>query len=417
MRSSETEYDKMEDDKPAYEETPMTTVDKSSSDDNHNPSSLNGQQQQQQIYGGSSHAFNAHTLNSLTIGVNADKSSVRHNYYAAITIFLYMAVGVLFYSVILDEGWEFVDSLYFSMTTFTTVGYGDLTPESQGSRLFTAFYALLGVALIGSIVSYFGEKLADESVNVAKESLEKANEKRIATLLEKEKQKSMIEGRSSEIEREPPAAKEEEKKDSTVDLHSDQALTTKDFLWENWIFLPLLAIFFIGSYIEIKHDQGLTFIDVLYYTVVTLTTIGYGDIAPDGRFSRGLSIIFVPLSTFSMATLISRFAAFQVRRREILKQAAALEKGFDKEQLKAMDRNGDGQVHKNEFVYFMLISSEKTTMEYIKRMEDLFDQLDKDNSGYLDEADLLYKIERSNKKLGETKVETTTQFVRDADLV
>ena len=115
----------MEDDKPTYEETPMTTttpVEKSSSDDNYNPSSLNGQQQQQQqIYGGSPHAFNAHTLNSLTIGINADKSSIRHNYYAAITIFLYMAVGVLFYSVILEENWTFVDSLYFSMTTFTTV--------------------------------------------------------------------------------------------------------------------------------------------------------------------------------------------------------------------------------------------------------------------------------------------------------
>ena len=172
------------------------------------------------------------------------------------------------------------------------MGYGDLTPESQGSRLFTAFYALLGVALIGSIVSYFGEKLADESVNVANESLEKANEKRIATLLEKEKQKSMIEGRSSEIEREPPAAKEEEKKDSTVDLHSDQALTTKDFLWENWIFLPLLAIFFIGSYIEIKHDQGLTFIDVLYYTVVTLTTIGKSFIHLLITLLRFLMILF-----------------------------------------------------------------------------------------------------------------------------
>lgn len=156
---------------------------------------------------------------------------------------------------------------------------------------------------------------------------------------------------------------------------------------------------------------------MLYYTVVTLTTIGYGDFAPDGQFTRGLSIFFVPLSTFSMATIISRFAAFQLRRREILKQAISLEKGFDKEQLKAMDRDGDGQVHKSEFVYFMLVSSEKTTMEYIKRMENLFDQLDKDNSGFLDEADLLYKIERSNKKLGETKVETRTQLVRDAELV
>jgi len=121
----------MEDDRPAYEEAPMTTtttmtVEKSSSHDNHDPPSLNAQQQQQerQIFGGSPYAFNAHTQNSLAIGINADTSSNRHNYYAAITIFLYMAVGCLFYSVILNEQWTFVDSLYFSMTTFTTVSGG-----------------------------------------------------------------------------------------------------------------------------------------------------------------------------------------------------------------------------------------------------------------------------------------------------
>ena len=41
--------------------------------------------------------------------------------YGIITIFLYLLVGVVAYSFIF-EGWDWVDSLYFSMVTFTTVG-------------------------------------------------------------------------------------------------------------------------------------------------------------------------------------------------------------------------------------------------------------------------------------------------------
>jgi voltage-gated potassium channel len=46
------------------------------------------------------------------------------------------------------ENWSFVDALYFSVSTLSTVGYGDLHPTSDASKLFTAFYIIVGVAIV-----------------------------------------------------------------------------------------------------------------------------------------------------------------------------------------------------------------------------------------------------------------------------
>ena len=43
--------------------------------------------------------------------------------------------GTIFYS--LEEGWSVVDAFYFSVTTLTTVGLGDLAPETTLGKLFT----------------------------------------------------------------------------------------------------------------------------------------------------------------------------------------------------------------------------------------------------------------------------------------
>ncbi len=61
-----------------------------------------------------------------------------------------LLVGVVFYMTV--EGWDFVESLYFSVATLTTVGYGDLYPTNDVSRLFTAAYVLIGIGFILSMV-------------------------------------------------------------------------------------------------------------------------------------------------------------------------------------------------------------------------------------------------------------------------
>lgn len=54
--------------------------------------------------------------------------------------------GTIMYKYL--EEWDWVDCLYFSVVTLTTVGYGDFAPITTGGKLFTIFYILLGLGII-----------------------------------------------------------------------------------------------------------------------------------------------------------------------------------------------------------------------------------------------------------------------------
>jgi voltage-gated potassium channel len=54
--------------------------------------------------------------------------------------------GTVFYSTV--EGWSIVDAFYFSVTTLTTVGLGDLSPTTTISKLFTVIYIFAGLSLV-----------------------------------------------------------------------------------------------------------------------------------------------------------------------------------------------------------------------------------------------------------------------------
>jgi voltage-gated potassium channel len=59
--------------------------------------------------------------------------------------------GTLFYWRF--EDWTIIESLYFSVVTLTTVGYGDLSPTTGGTQIFTIFYILTGIGVFVTLLA------------------------------------------------------------------------------------------------------------------------------------------------------------------------------------------------------------------------------------------------------------------------
>jgi voltage-gated potassium channel Kch len=59
--------------------------------------------------------------------------------------------GTLFYWRF--EDWSFIESLYFCIVTLTTVGYGDLSPTTTGTQIFTIVYILTGFGVLVALLT------------------------------------------------------------------------------------------------------------------------------------------------------------------------------------------------------------------------------------------------------------------------
>ena len=66
---------------------------------------------------------------------------------------LVLGLGTVVYRIL--EDWSWVDAFYFSSVTLTTVGFGDLSPTTTASKLFTVFYIFTGISLIGALLNEF----------------------------------------------------------------------------------------------------------------------------------------------------------------------------------------------------------------------------------------------------------------------
>ena len=79
--------------------------------------------------------------------------------YVFMVIILLLFGSATFYHII--EKWSYIDALYFSAATMTTVGYGDITPKTFSGKLFTIFFVFAGVGIalygLSLLASHFVE--------------------------------------------------------------------------------------------------------------------------------------------------------------------------------------------------------------------------------------------------------------------
>lgn len=84
-----------------------------------------------------------------------------------VAVVLLLTFGTFFYHFV--EKWSFLDSYFFSVVTLTTVGYGDLVPQTHIGRFVTTLYIFIGIGIIAVF--------AQTVVNKRKRKIESNNQK------------------------------------------------------------------------------------------------------------------------------------------------------------------------------------------------------------------------------------------------
>ena len=220
----------------------------------------------------------------------------------------YYALGCLVYGAL--EGWPALDTAYFLTATVTTVGYGDFSPASAPARAFTIGYAPLGAIVV-----------LHASITLVSPWLRALNG--VAA--------PWLEWGRTQLERSARAARALRTRAPTLSTRGDPNLETvgpgdggrdggrdgargaadatapEGARWEGDLYLgvlpgPALALLAITAVAMIS--MGETPLSAVYFAVITMTTIGFGDVAPAGWVGKVCLTVLMPLSTAALALAI-----------------------------------------------------------------------------------------------------------------
>ncbi|XP_020230725.1 two-pore potassium channel 1 [Cajanus cajan] len=242
----------------------------------------------------------------------------------------------------------FLDAIYFCVVTMTTVGYGDLVPDSNLAKLLACIYVFSGMALVGIILS----KAADYIV-----------EKQEIFLVRTLRKGENVEELTKEVESNRVKYK---------------------FMLTASIFLVLMIVGIIFLYFV----ENLDFVDALYCVCSTVTTLGYGDKSFSTTIGRFFAVFWILSSTICLAQSFAYLAELYTEKRQKSLAKKVLSRKFSLIDLEAADLDGDHVVSPTEFALYKLKEMGKIRQEDILVVMDHFRKLDFDQSGTLTEADL-----------------------------
>jgi hypothetical protein len=83
---------------------------------------------------------------------------------------LVISIGVVFYVRV--EGWSLLDAIYFCIVTLGTVGFGDITPTTDLGKVFTIFYVIFGLSIIGGFFATAGRVFSGQLLEKEKAARE-----------------------------------------------------------------------------------------------------------------------------------------------------------------------------------------------------------------------------------------------------
>lgn len=179
-------------------------------------------------------------------------------------VFAYLALGVISYRYIFEK-WSFVDALYFSCVTFSTVGYGDIYPHTVAGKFFCCLFGISGIALLGAAVARIGSRLVEAEINAVK-TARKQSQRRLLQIYDKMPKAVMALRRSSHKNHNKVLQEARELLASIPHPHFPPFITT---FWNAARYIIQSLCIVAAGGLFIGYLEGWTWYDSLYYGLMT----------------------------------------------------------------------------------------------------------------------------------------------------
>ncbi|KAL4714416.1 hypothetical protein ACJJTC_017711 [Scirpophaga incertulas] len=164
-----------------------------------------------------------------------------------------------------EEKWSILQAVFFSSTVLTTIGYGNIVPETFWGRLFCIAYALIGIPLTLTVIADLGRVFATFVSFIAKQL---------------------------------PAMPQCCKRVSEANPAGQRSLYA--FGAVGFLFVYLSA----GAGLFKMWEDDWSFYDGFYFCFITMTTIGFGDLVPKRPKYMLLCTLYILIGLALTSTII-----------------------------------------------------------------------------------------------------------------
>ena len=292
----------------------------------------------------------------------------------ALAVAIYVAVGALVHLYLErdneDGAWTYVDCLYFVSMTTSTVGYGNLSPSSEGARWWTILMIVVGVSVVFPLLASLLEDVTAPLTRAGRDALDR-----------------MFPQTGVDIEG-----------DGSVDYKIPRHPLV--FYSKNLSpsLLLNLVVQLISAAIFCALEGEWTFSDAFYHCLVTATTVGYGDVTIATQGGSLWAAIHMGVAVILVAELLSTVGELSSQRAETMRRIQQLQRRADSnllanlmkhvKQIRPEGSDVSIGINELEFTLSMLIELEMIAWEHAELFIKQFRKFDATGDGRLDAADM-----------------------------
>lgn len=236
-----------------------------------------------------------------------------HPSFKKVAIFLavYLGIGALIFYLVTNQikglkTDKFLDAVYFTIVTMTTVGYGDLVPNSDLTKLLACAFVFSGMAVIGLILSKAADYLFEKQEVLLVKAMHMHHKVGTSEILK-------------EIE------------------------TNKTRYKFILVFFLLLILIVVGTTFLVTVEE-LDVIDAFYCVCSTITTLGYGDKSFSTQAGRIFAVFWILTGTICLGQVFLYMAELNTENRQKALVKWVLTRKMTNLDLEAADLDEDGHV-------------------------------------------------------------------------